>query len=760
MKNIRTQTVFLSILPVIMALYSISAGAATVAGTFPEYESIRPNISFWKKIYAQYSTTQGVIHDKRNLGIIYEVIELKDRNRHGSRKINRDRIKKAKKKYKLILAKLARGEPPKSSEEKRVANLFGAEAQRSDFRSAMRNLRCQVGQKDPFRQGIIRSGAYLAEIKQIFRDAGLPTELSYLPHVESSFNPKAYSKFGAAGIWQFTRSTGKRFMTVGYAVDERRDPILSSHAAARLLKQNFKKLGSWPMAITAYNHGIAGMLRAQRRKGSYEAIFKEYHSRIFKFASRNFYAEFLAAREVAQNYRQYFGELALDTPFESQEVVMAGYGSLPQIARQLKLAPDVLRELNPALRNPVIRGQKYVPKGFRLRFPLKSGQDWERMMAELAPKIYKNYQKRSHIYTVQRGDTAGEIARLHGVKLRDLIAANNLNSRATIYVNQNLRIPLPDEKPITIARKEPRKTGEQGLIKSPRSLSIEAQPLTRASVDLVLAMNATAEPGETPEKLVPGSAPLQPVQEKRGSQTSAVLAIKKPHDREEQDAVEFPQVEPATGEARKEEPPLLATKEADLVEEQEAVASQDHKQVEEKPEAATHPDLDAEAAKPAAQAPEINPEILQGNFAIERIWHDQGKPVGTIRVEVEETLGHYAEWLDITAWEIRRLNGFPYGKVIRLDQQIKIPLHQVSKEEFEEKRFEYHKELSEDFFASYRVEKVKFYYIKKGDTIWDLSLEEFEVPLWLIKKYNVDLDFSALFPSQKLLIPIIEKIQV
>jgi membrane-bound lytic murein transglycosylase D len=273
-------------------------------------------------------------------------------------------------------------------------------------------------------------------------------------------------------------------------------------------------------------------------------------------------------------------------------------------------------------------------------------------------------------------------------------------------------------------------------------------------------MNATAEPGETPEKLVPGSALFQPAQEKRGSQTSAVLAIKKPHDREEQDAVEFPQVEPATGEARKEEPPLLAIKEADLVEEQEAVASQDHKQVQEKPEAATHPDLDAEAAKPAAQAPEINPEILQGNFAIERIWHDQGKPVGTIRVEVEETLGHYAEWLDITAWEIRRLNGFPYGKVIRLDQQIKIPLHQVSKEEFEEKRFEYHKELSEDFFASYRVEKVKFYYIKKGDTIWDLSLEEFEVPLWLIKKYNVDLDFSALFPSQKLLIPIIEKIQV
>ncbi|MGD9182561.1 MAG: transglycosylase SLT domain-containing protein, partial [Desulfobacterales bacterium] len=686
MKKIRIQTFILSILPVVMALYSIHAGADTVSGGFPVYDSIRPNISFWKKIYSEYSTTQGVIHDKRNLGIIYEVIELKDRSHQGSRKINRNRIKKAKKKYKLILVKLARGESPETSEEKRVANLFGTEAKRSDFRTAMRNLRCQVGQKDPFRQGIIRSGAYLAEIKQIFSEAGLPMELAYLPHVESSFNPKAYSKFGAAGIWQFTRSTGKRFMTVGYAVDERRDPILSSYAAARLLKQNFEKLRNWPMAITAYNHGIAGMLRAKRRKGSYEAIFKEYRSRIFKFASRNFYSEFLAANEVAQNYRHYFGDLALDTPLENQEVVMAGYGSLPEIARQLKLELGVLCELNPALRNPVIRGQKYVPKGFRLRLPLRSGQNWESMMAELAPKIFKNYQKRSRIYTVQRGDTAGEIARMHSVRLRDLIAANNLDTRATIYVNQNLRIPLPDEKPIRLARIERQKTGEKNLTKSRRSSSTVAQPLTGPTADMVLAMNAAAESEEAREKSAPDSSLLQPAQEKTRSQSSPVLAIKKPYSRKEKNAPEIPPVEPAKGEEHKAEPPVLASLEEDLVEEQAVLSSQDHKQVEEKPETATILELEAKAAKLAALVPEINPEILQGNFAIERIWYDQGKPIGTIRVEVEETLGHYAEWLGITAWDIRRLNGFPYGRAIRIAQQIKIPLHRVSKEEFEEKR--------------------------------------------------------------------------
>jgi membrane-bound lytic murein transglycosylase D len=357
MKNRLNKILFFAVFPIVMVFCGLPAAAGTVMepDAFPVYDSIRPNISFWEKIYSQYSTTQGVIHDKRNLGIIYDVIELKDRNRHGSRKINKARINTVKKKYKRILAKLAQGQTPNGPEEERVAALFGTQAKPVDFRNAMRNLRCQVGQNDPFRQGIMRSGAYLTEMKQIFRDAGLPEDLVYLPHVESSFNPNAYSKFGAAGMWQFTRSTGKSYMTVSYTVDERRDPIISTRAAARLLKKNYQKFRNWPMAITAYNHGVTGMLRAKRRKGNYESIFEEYRSRIFKFASRNFYSEFLAAREIARNYQQYFGELILDTPMQIQEVVLAGYGSLPEIARQLNLELAVLRDLNPALRNPVIR---------------------------------------------------------------------------------------------------------------------------------------------------------------------------------------------------------------------------------------------------------------------------------------------------------------------------------------------------------------------------------------------------------------------
>ena len=657
--------------------------------SFPAYPSVQPNVAFWIKIYTDYASNQGVIHDKRNLNRIYGDIELVDSDSPGGRKINRQRIKKAKKKYKTILAKLAHGGQPSGPVESQVAALLGHDSGPSDFRAAMRNIRCQIGQKDRFRAGVIRSGAYIDEIKQIFRNAGLPEELAYLPHVESSFNPTAYSKFGAAGIWQFTRSTGRNYMRVDYTIDERQDPILSSFSAAEFLRHNYRKLKAWPMAITAYNHGTSGMLRAQRSRGSYEAIFKSYRSRIFRFASRNFYSEFLAAREVAENYRQYFGDLKLESPVKSRDIVLTGYVSLPEVARHLKVNIGELRNLNPALRHPVFLGQKYVPGGFRLRLPEKNNEGLENLIAGLPDRFYRNHQKRSHIYTVRRGDTAGKIARIHGVKLNDLLAANNLGARATIYINQNIKIPLPDEKTL---RSAGRNSNEPETNKEPQF-----------------------------PKAQPADKPLEP-----NPMLEFMLA------RDAGDPSRFAESLPA------------ATSELSGA-------------LEEKPEQRSVRPTDFGQHKQATYKPPLKPAIVQSQFAVERIWKQQGSPVGTIRVEAEETLGHYAQWLNVPAGEIRRLNGFSYGRSLHLSQQIKIPLHRVTKNEFEEKRFEYHQELAEDFFASYRVGKVFTYSIKRGDSIWILCHQEFDVPLWLIKRYNADVDFNALIPSQQLLIPVVEK---
>ena len=708
MKKYRYKIIFFALTFFGMVLVSLPASASIADAEFPVYDSIRPNVIFWKKIYTEYSTTQGVIHDRKNMAIIYEVIDLKDRNRHGSRKINKQRIKKVKKKYRHILTKLAQGKAPGNSQEKRVAALFGSQARPVDFRNAMRNLRCQVGQNDPFRQGIIRSGAYLTEMKQIFRDAGLPEDLVYLPHVESSFNPKAYSKFGAAGMWQFTRSTGKSYMTVSYAIDERRDPILSTRAAARLLKRNYRKFRNWPMAITAYNHGVSGMLRAKRRKGDYETIFNEYRSRIFKFASRNFYSEFLAAREIAHDYQQYFGKLILDAPVQTQEVVLSGYGSLPEIARHLNLKLAELRDLNPALRHPVLKGQKFVPRGFHLKLPARDDRDWQQIMAELAPKIYKNYQKRSRIYTVRKGDTAGEIARNHGVKLNDLIAANNLDARATIHIDQNLRIPLPGDKPARLAA--------------------------------VKAKKAEA----------PVLAATQPKKSRPKATEQSKMSALKPQNEKPEPKPEMPV---AKKEVPKPQPPrVVSGPDFDTIESNRILAAAlSEMQTKSRP-APKKPQLPPEAV--------LNADIVQGQLAIKRIKTYKGRSIGRIQVEVEETLGHYAEWLEVPASEIRRLNGLRFGRSLRINQSIKIPLQRVTKEDFEEKRFEFHKELAEDFFASFRVEKVETYTVRRGDSIWTISKEKFDVPLWLIRKYNAHLDFSALHPAQKLNIPIIQKNQV
>jgi membrane-bound lytic murein transglycosylase D len=621
----------------------ISGKPARASEPFPLYPCVEPNFRFWVDIYTKYPTARGVLHDSRDLTVVYAVIDLWPPDRHGSRKVNRKRIKAAREKYKKILHKVAQNEAVQDPEAKRVARLFGPNGAPAAFRSARHNIRCQIGQKDRFREGLIRSGAYMDQIKRIFRHHGLPEDLAHLPHVESSFNLKAYSKFGAAGIWQFTRSTGKQFMTVDYTLDERRDPIRASEAAAKLLKQNYNKLGNWPMAITAYNHGVAGMLRAKRVKGNYEAIFKTYTTRRFKFASRNFYAEFLAARHVAQNHELYFGALEQDKPLKTQEVVIEGYASISDLSRHFDVDIQTLHALNPALRPPVLKEQKYVPKGYVLRLPAHGIKG---ASAEKLQTVYQPRQKPSRFYRVKRGDTLSEIAMVHGFKVSDLISANNLNSRGTIYVNQNLRLPVHGEKP---AQAEPL------VAEASESSHEDGTPLAQAKVETF---------------------------EKRPSPSLATL--------------------------------------------------------------------------PASELP-INPGLVAGNLEVAHVVVEGGRPIGLIRVEVEETLGHYAEWLAIPTQEIRRLNGFHYGRLLRLHQQVRIPLDGLSKEQFEEARFQYHQEIQEDFLRAYRIEGVQIYEVKNGDNVWTLCNETFNLPLWLIKKYNPDVNFYDLRRTQKLAVPVVEE---
>ncbi len=692
---------------------------------FPVYDCIKDNVAFWRDIYGRYTNTQGVVHDSRDLGIVYEVIDLEGVWETKARKRDQQRIEAVKEKYARILTNLANsGACPQSQEERRVVSLFGPGAGPEDFRVARDFLRVQSGQKNIFREGVIRSGKYLSEIKSIFRQYGLPEELAYLPHVESSFNYQAYSKFGAAGIWQFMHDTGKQYMTIDYAIDERRDPIKATHAAAKMLKRNHERLGDWPLALTAYNHGPNGMARAKEAHGTYEKIYKEYNSKTFGFASRNFYAEFLAAKEVARNYKHYFGSLRLEPPVNSRAVALPSYVHVNDLVKHLKVDMATFRSLNPALREPVYNGQKLLPKGYQVRVPEQGAV--LRMAADIPESIRKEEQKRSSIYVVRRGDTASSIARRHGVSVQELVQANQLGRRAAVQVGQALRIPKAEQQVVQLAVLDRKKTGS-GLTPLP----LPAAPPAGKPPELAPQGVKVAKSPAPPEPTPPAEPSPAKVPEPEPPQAPLLGQIPELTPQGVKTQVSPGGIEAASAEKAPAPAPV-----AEQTPTPAPVAEQ------------------TPAALPA-DVPPAYPQAVLGNFAVEQVGKKKGLLYGVIRVEAEETLGHYATWLGVRAWDIRRLNGLGYNQELKINQQIKIPLAKVGKERFEELRFEYHKEMEEDFFAAYRVEGSREYRVKGGDNIWALCQAEFELPFWLVKKYNSGVDFSQLKLDQLLVVPLV-----
>ncbi|MBW6520061.1 MAG: lytic transglycosylase domain-containing protein [Desulfoarculaceae bacterium] len=404
---------------------------------FPTYPAIQANVDFWEKIYSTYSTRQAVIHDRNDLTKVYAVIPIIDYLLPGAQRLNKPIIDRAKLHYSVILTRLAQGIPPATKEEHRIAALYKG-TRKSQLIEASKSIRAQIGQKERFREGVVRSGAYLPEIRRILRSYNLPEELAYLPHVESSFNPEAYSKVGASGLWQFTRETGKAYMRIDDLIDERQDPIIASHAAAKFLKKNHSLLDSWPLALTAYNYGTSGMMRAKRDKGSYEKIFLGYQEGYFKFASRNFYPEFLAALRVAQKIERE-PSLSRHKPTPTTTVRLTKKASLDTISRDFKVTTNTLKALNPAIQASAFQGKKQLPQGYQLKLPA-TGRDRTQYTAtiEANQKLRKNRTAATN--TIKAHTPAVKTSALQGSQLKSpLIATNHKPQTFIIQANQKPR---------------------------------------------------------------------------------------------------------------------------------------------------------------------------------------------------------------------------------------------------------------------------------------------------------------------------------
>lgn len=622
--------------PLLFLLFTMLCGPVVADDTFPQPPQLQADVDFWIDIFTRYTTNQGVLHDSRNLAVVYEHIDFKAadgrRTRQRMTADRRDAVK-------AVLRSLASGKREDlSSEEARILALWPADVSNATLAAAENQIRYQQGLQDRFREGLIRAGRWRSFIEAEFRALGVPIEMAALPHVESSYNPAARSNIGASGIWQFTRSTGRRFMQVDHVLDERNDPFTATRSAGKLLAYNYSITGNWPMAVTAYNHGLGGVRRAMREYGdtAYVDILRNYDGRTFGFASRNFYVAFLAAKQVDQNVEQYFPGLVPELPLDYATMNLDDYLPLDDLANALGISERQITEHNPSLQATIVTGNKHLPKGFEIRVPANLlGAPIETLIAGIPAASWHSEQLPDMFHTVGRGDTLSQIAETYKTRVSTLVALNGLKNSHSIRAGQQLRLPAAGPAPVVAA----------------------AAPVAEAvvaSVDVPEA--AEEEQQEAPSVLAEEVAPTS-----LASLQTALLS----------DPSDY------------------------------SVADDE-----------------------------------------------------TIEVHPLETLGHYADWLEIKTQRLRDLNQLAFRTPVEVGSRIRLDLGKVEASLFEQRREDYHRRQQDAYFREHVISGIAEHEIVAGESVWILALREYDVPVWLFRQYNPSLDLHNIRPGMRVQFPI------
>jgi membrane-bound lytic murein transglycosylase D len=499
-------------------------------------------------------------------------------------------------------------------------------------------------------------------------------------------------------MWQFMRSTGKMYMRVDYSIDERLDPVRSTIAAAKLLRHNYQSLKSWPLAITAYNHGVNGMRRAVEATGStdIEVILRKHESQSFKFASKNFYACFLAASQTADSAHILFPGLKKQLAPALKSIVLEKSTTPATLARRLGLSEEALKQHNPSLRPVVFSQQKALPAGFTVNFPAAHTPPVQiAASATTTPKnsVPEPPAELTQYYKIVRGDNLQAISRKLGVSLAQLMQLNDIKRSDRIYAGQVLRLPSKAAQPEAVAQrttKPPAKPAPAVLLKP----AVVATPVAP-----VVAKAALPEDDEGEEETEEADG-----QEERDASVKQPLV---PHANDTLPAME----------------PLVF--------------------------------IDTKPSQPPQTGPSttkrynttFNAEIY--TLGIELL---AGGGLAKITVALNETIGHYAEWMKVATRSIRRLNNVTSNN-IRIGSTLQLPIGSSSDMRgFEVNRLEYHMAIEEDFYARFEIIATVLHTIRPGETIWGLCKRE-QLPMWLVKKHNPDKDIFALKQGAVLSIP-------
>jgi membrane-bound lytic murein transglycosylase D len=688
-------------------LFTVPAVAQSNSTAIPRPAQLEPDVQFWQRIYSQVSTQGGLLHDDRFLGVVYEEIRFPPGLAPRERA---DRVDAARERYRRILARLAESRDDLSDDERRVLDLWPKDVTAQQLREAADRVRFQLGQADRFREGLIRSGAWEHHVEETLKKQGLPAELAALPHVESSFNPRAYSKVGAAGMWQFMPSTGRRWLRVDNVVDERLDPYKSTVAAAQYLQLNYSILGTWPLALTAYNHGAGGMRRAKEMMGTDDivTIVRNYQSRTFGFASRNFYVSFLAASEVDRNYEKYFGPVDRHPRDDSRVLTLPDYVPITALERVFSTDRDTLKALNLSLMDPVMRGERFVPRGYELRVPSSVG-DPKTLLARLDDRERYDAQKRDAVHRVKRGESLAAIARRHGTTTKVLVDLNGLKNAKAIKAGMTLRLP--------------------GTVPA-----APARPVV------------PAEPVGTDVYVVKSGDSLSSIAKRAGLSEQELMKLNRIRDRNYVYEGQRLRLKSTT--------PSAVVAAADAPAAAETLAPDDQPEQVDTVETARSKPQPVSKEQAAEAGPSLVPGVQSAALA-DPI--DYSVTNGTTAVQGNETLGHFAEWLEVPPKRLRELNGMKPATALSLGRRIRLDLSKVNAEQFEARRVAWHRQLQDEFFDRYRITAQERYRLKAGDSLWQLT-QRTSVPVWLLRQYNPEIDFENWRIGTEIVLPRVEAV--
>jgi membrane-bound lytic murein transglycosylase D len=296
--------------------------------------------------------------------------------------------------------------------------------------------------RDKFITWLSRSEKYIPFMKNLLKEHGLPEDLVYMSLIESGFNPYAYSRAKAVGLWQFISMTGKRYgLRVNWWVDERRDPEKSTIAAAKYLKDLYDLFACWYLAAAGYNAGEYKIIKAIKRYQT-EDFWKLTNQRYLKRETKDYVPQMIAAALIAKDPEKYgFIDVAYQEPLRYEKVKVPELTDLCLIAKACETSLEEIKDLNPELRRGVTPPNETE---YEIKIPFGKKDFFLKNFEALQP--LEKFQFKTHL--VKKGEALKGIANHYRVDLEPLLEINHLNKTSPISKGMTLLIPISKDEEI------------------------------------------------------------------------------------------------------------------------------------------------------------------------------------------------------------------------------------------------------------------------------------------------------------------------